>query len=250
MTILLHDQHFALTSSSDIDQLSKPLREFFGITSFVYVQKFASGKEIRLSNQPDWIKYFYQHELYASSVFEQPWSSYQRTQLLWSQLTSHQVVLQGARTFNIDHGLTLVRPQSDSCEFYFLGTTPDNSSITSLYFSHLDLIDKFLDYFKEQAGKIIQQAKQQAIILPPSPQAPPLVSAFDREAFLQTLHPQRSLLSPREQDCIQLLVKGYSNKMIAQELQLSTRTIETHLDNIKRKTNSPNKAALLRYLHR
>ncbi len=53
-------------------------------------------------------------------------------------------------------------------------------------------------------------------------------------------------LTPREMDVIQLLVAGRSNKEIAQVLQVSTRTVNFHLDNIYSKlgVNSRTEAAV------
>ena len=52
-------------------------------------------------------------------------------------------------------------------------------------------------------------------------------------------------ITKREHDCIQLLMRGMSTKMIAKKLDLSPRTIEAYLENIKLKFNVHNKSALI-----
>ncbi|GHV75809.1 hypothetical protein AGMMS49942_06300 [Spirochaetia bacterium] len=52
-------------------------------------------------------------------------------------------------------------------------------------------------------------------------------------------------LSDREKQAADELLSGKSNKEIAESLSLSTRTVETHLRNIYRKTGAPNRFALL-----
>ncbi len=57
-------------------------------------------------------------------------------------------------------------------------------------------------------------------------------------------------LSMREQEIIQMLAQGMSNKQIAQKLNLSFHTITTHKRNIFEKTNSHNAHALVGFAHR
>jgi DNA-binding CsgD family transcriptional regulator len=52
-------------------------------------------------------------------------------------------------------------------------------------------------------------------------------------------------LSPREAECLRSLAKGKTAKMIARELNLSTRTVEHYLENIKFKFNVNSKYDLI-----
>jgi DNA-binding NarL/FixJ family response regulator len=54
-------------------------------------------------------------------------------------------------------------------------------------------------------------------------------------------------LSPREQEIVQLLAQGKSNKEVARALGISVKTAETHRSNIMRKTGCDSLAALVRY---
>jgi DNA-binding CsgD family transcriptional regulator len=47
-----------------------------------------------------------------------------------------------------------------------------------------------------------------------------------------------SFLTQRECDCLNILSKGLSNKLIASELQISAETVKFHFNNIKIKTNA------------
>ncbi len=66
-----------------------------------------------------------------------------------------------------------------------------------------------------------------------------------REMALQQLH---SILTPREKDVLNLLVKGYSNENIAQEIYVSVATVRSHLRNIYRKTGFSNRNTLLSWI--
>lgn len=57
------------------------------------------------------------------------------------------------------------------------------------------------------------------------------------------------LLTARENEILQLLAKEYSNDMIAETLNISYRTVETHRKNIMHKTKTRNLAGLVRYAY-
>ncbi len=56
-----------------------------------------------------------------------------------------------------------------------------------------------------------------------------------------------SILTTRENDVITELARGNTNKMIARNLDISERTVETHRKNIKRKLKIGTTAGLTRY---
>lgn len=51
----------------------------------------------------------------------------------------------------------------------------------------------------------------------------------------QTKQEEETLLSAREQELLQLLIKGYSYKMIAEELHIALETVRSHIKKIYRK---------------
>ena len=57
----------------------------------------------------------------------------------------------------------------------------------------------------------------------------------------------RPVMSLRESEILACLAKGRSSKQIAQELDLSVRTVESHRQNIKRKLKLEGQAELIRY---
>jgi DNA-binding NarL/FixJ family response regulator len=56
-------------------------------------------------------------------------------------------------------------------------------------------------------------------------------------------------LTEREHQIVQLLAKEYTNEKIAEHLNISYRTVETHRKNIMQKTKSHNLAGLLKYAY-
>ena len=62
---------------------------------------------------------------------------------------------------------------------------------------------------------------------------------------MATVQQLSETLSLREEQCVRYLLEGMSNKQIAWQLQLSTRTIEFYLDNVKSKLSCKNKTQLI-----
>lgn len=56
-----------------------------------------------------------------------------------------------------------------------------------------------------------------------------------------------ALLSMRELEIVELVVAGLSNHKIAQELEISKRTVDNHISNILKKTSTGNRVELVRW---
>ncbi len=76
--------------------------------------------------------------------------------------------------------------------------------------------------------------------------------SFSRETFLATVRDARAQrldaqpirnLTRREREVLQLLARGYSNKLIAEHLHVSTNTVKRHLKSIFAKLEVNNRAA-------
>ena len=56
-----------------------------------------------------------------------------------------------------------------------------------------------------------------------------------------------ALLSARELEIVELVVTGLSNHKIASQLEISKRTVDNHISNILKKTNTNNRVELVRW---
>lgn len=60
---------------------------------------------------------------------------------------------------------------------------------------------------------------------------------------------EQKLLTEREREILKLIAKEYTNRMIAEELFISERTVETHRKNIFRKTKTSSLVGLIKFAY-
>ena len=78
---------------------------------------------------------------------------------------------------------------------------------------------------------------------------PKMITALFKESAvppLKTISPVE-VLTPRENDVLRLIVQGYTNRQIGQELNISFRTVEGHRSNISDKLGLHSRVELVRY---
>jgi DNA-binding NarL/FixJ family response regulator len=81
----------------------------------------------------------------------------------------------------------------------------------------------------------------------------PRLAGFVLDAFAGDLPPGASLdpeldqITPREREVLRLLARGYTYKEIARRLQVSIKTIETHVSSVLRKLQLSSRHELTRW---
>jgi len=80
----------------------------------------------------------------------------------------------------------------------------------------------------------------------------PRLAGFVLEAFsgrgpITSVDPEVEQLTPREQEVLRLIARGYSYKQSALKLEISARTVETHVSSVLRKTQLSSRHELARW---
>jgi DNA-binding CsgD family transcriptional regulator len=258
--------HIYLIFAKDIDQICLPIKKF-GIKYFSYIKNFNNGAQIYLSNSSDWVKNYYEKSLYKTSLFEGPPSLYRTGYVLWPANSNKEVFKLARDTFDSGDGITFSNRLKNSCEFFFFSGAVENKTLINFFLTNIGLLQRFIVYFKDKASKILNKAETCKIIIPDHFRylvtddetnfiAPifnkkdALIEAFlhetkiKRYTFQDVTHYRDIILSAREIDCAIGLLEGKTAQELANNLSLSRRTVETHLDALKIKLNCYKKSEL------
>ncbi len=262
------EQHLSLVDSEDILAICQPMRQHFGLRSLVYKRIFKDGREVTLSTHPEWVSYYFEHELYHHSALEKEIEHYVEGHIIWGHIPTHSKILKAvAERYQIENGITLVRPSGDGtyCDFYFLGAEPENRVFAQQCTNNMDLVDQFVDHFQFHAAEIILKLEKQPIHVIDKYEnnvidvtdIPCYQNQSRRHQFLAELNRngaivpvgnERVMLTKRETEVARHMLSGMTMKQIAEACFISPRTVETHIDHLKQKLKVRKKSELLQTL--
>lgn len=262
-------KHFSLNSCNEVDQLCSPLNTI-GITYFNYIKIYHkdSSREL-LTNNSSWIDHFYKNSLYKSVGTVDIEHLLPKGYFLWSELDSNDpIYAQGRESFNIDNGVSFVIKRKDVTFLYIFASTRDNHSINNFYVRNIDLFKRFILYFNDTGSSLIKKAAKNRIYLPEKQIITPEriiknnISELTREKFYNKTNVDRFYLlsesddlylTKKQAECATYFIEGATAKECAKLLNISHRTVEGYLSDIKSKIHNSlgvnlNKDELIRFL--
>jgi hypothetical protein len=205
------------------------------ISYFNYIKIYNSdcSREI-LSNKPEGINHFYKNELYNSVGAIDVEHLLPKGYFLWSGVDSKDLIYQQGREFyNIDNGITFVVKRKDTTILYIFSANRDDHAINNFYAGNIDLLQRFIHYFTNQAQCLIKEAEENRIRLPTPQQVNTarvnniILSDSLRNNFLRmTETPKYYLinasdslyLTKMQADYAALFIKGQSAKPISRTI--------------------------------
>lgn len=237
--MLISDKHFFLTASGELQELVKPLKEY-GIDYFTYNKHFTDGSRIRLTTHPHQLKAFLENKYYLTGNIDANPQLYLNQAALFSTLQNQHIVEWVRANFRIYHGIYILRKSELFTEFFGFATSINNPQIINFYLNNLDFLQKFCDLFMEQGKALITQAEQNKLYHNHNETCGiNLYKPENLEAQTDTIQ-FSDQFSPRKLDIIHWLLQGYRAKEIAQKLNISPRTVEEHIADLKTKLDARN----------
>lgn len=226
-----------------------PLKNY-DITCFTYAKSYVNGSRIFLGTHPELLEEYLSQKYYMKGNAESMPNNYSQQAVLWSTLPN-QSCYQMARKFDIDHGIYLIYPNKDGCEFFTFASSTRFPQVINFYLNNFNILESFVFNFRERARKLIQQAESQKIVLPFSQQK---IHSYKMNGLKKMQNAmlcdkayllKSEKLTIKEYNCLKLILSGLTTKEIAKELILSPRTIEDYINSLKLKFNARNKVDLI-----
>ena len=220
-----------------------PLRKI-GIDYLSYTRVYADGGRIILSTNPRIIENYFSTSKYTR-FWNEGHSSYYKSGLimLWKFVPHQDIFQEASEIAGIKHGIYLFGDVNDDYyESFGFATTCHNESIINAYLNNLNSLKNFTEFFKESARSMLKKVENCKVILPLNKSIITLPEdvSYQADSFEIPLK-----LTKRQQQCAFLVMKGMTAKVIARELALSFRTVETYLQDLKAKLNCKNKTELI-----
>lgn len=246
------ENHFSLSSSNNVKEICDSSLNLLGISYFNYIKIYNhDGSRELLSNNPDWIDHFYKNSLFNSIGAVDVEHLIPKGYFLWSEMdVADPIYLHGRDFFNIDHGITFVIKRKDVTYLYIFASQKNNHEINNFYVGNIDLLQRFIHYFNDKAQKLMKEAVRNRIYLPTSQKINVerenniCLSNKLREQFLEDTAVNRYFLLNEKDDlfltkkqaqCATFITKGYGSKYIAKQMNISHRTVEGYVIDIKSK---------------
>lgn len=237
--MIISDKHLFLTASSDMNEIISPLNKY-NIIYFTYNKNYTDGTRIRLTTHANHLKVFLENEYFRTGNIDANPQLYLNQAILFSTLKNQALVEWLRNDFGIENGIYIVRKSELFTEFFSFAASLNNSQIVNFYLNNLDFMQNFCDYFKEKAKFLIAKAEQNKLIHDyhqKDIQVNPIVSKTELPYIPTKID---KIITPRKKEIINFVLKGYSAKEIAKILDLSHRTIETYINELKIKFDARN----------
>ena len=241
--------------------LAEPLFLNTQIYNFSYLKFYQNGSLINLTTDINWIDYRFNENIKYNILFESELENIQLDKpymYLWPNEIENKL-LGALHHFGIWNGCNIFIPSAFQIEVFSFATTVENTNIQSFYANNFNLLNSYIVYFKERISTYIDDEEPENkistdIIFPllkscEIMQPNEHFSSWIKDKPAKVHLDKNVCLTYKEIECYHYLSKGYSLKSIANRLGISPRTVETHINNVKLKTNCQNKDVLLKYLN-
>lgn len=241
-----------------IKNINDPLISNYGLSLFTFRRFLNSGEFLYLCSDPQWMMCSFDNMPWRSKTFHnsmQQLTTQKYVSYIWPSLPDcTDQIYCALYDHNIWNGIIIYRKYHNYIEAYAFAATKKDSLLKNFYINNIDILNQFIIYFKNKIQYFLTP-QEKKIFIPYHFSIPEKKeSTIDkRDIFFQQTSFSRYYfmindievaLSTREIECLYYLSKGKSFKEIALILNLSARTIEHYLDNIKKKSRA-NKNTLI-----
>lgn len=226
-----------LDLSEDVRLLCEPYFKCLGLDHFNYIHRDNDGLVTYLCSNQQWLSHYLKKSYPKIGAFEQNENLSQYKYILWNGLDRDDpILIDSKEMLGVEYGITIIKHENDGVSFYNIGSKTSDSSAINKYVNSLDQYENFILDFQEKASSITRKAKNLKLNVNTNQN----VSDKRKDGhYFGDLY-----LTNREIECVNYLSRGKTAEEMAIILNISKRTVETHISNIKNKMNCFNQFRL------
>lgn len=244
-----------------IKKLCSPLFENFGFNGLFYHYISNDGFGTSFSSHIESFEYyFYNHNYLCNPCIRHP-DFFQSGTLFIADVknkTYQELIQEESNLFFLDYKIVIFEKIKEGCQgFSFSVHKKDNFINPSYILNHIPTLKSFVRYFNENGATLLKSIQSNQLSIEkyygeefykePSfmPSQNDRLKKIEFLKQIGVLDPVDNIdLSPREIECVRMMLLGYSASEIGTLLKLSKRTVEFYLENIKLKANCFSKLEL------
>lgn len=273
--MFLPENHISLTAHKKLREIAEPVFKFFNLHDLGFCRFYASpqGNKISLPfyTDPDHLRTAL-GSVGASSTLEVLGKGremfifhkmVEEIQHAPSRRIYEGVVKIQRETFGLGIEFTLRRYYPTHTDNFDFIAKRDDPAALNRFLNHIDLLQHFIDYFYDKAAHLLEEGAKQKLVYPVYEESVAVETHQEdeekwRREFMEALPIQSfrfqnalgelAILTAKELLCAQQLIRGKTSKEIACALNLSPRTVETHVESIKRKSGCYSKSKAIQLL--
>lgn len=244
------EDYYMWNKSDAVNQICKPLFDKYNLNYFNYSRMYPDGSIAALTNKPEFCVDYVKKDFKISASIKKPGI------YLWAHENQDcDEIHELESSHDIPNGIEIMNAHSDYCEFIHFSAPQDNKKAINFYLNNLNLLTQFLLYFKEQANDLVANSVSRRLIMPggnigklalekDSDQDFEIIKEFSPNKIYVDRYGRDIILTRREYECYTMLVKGNSPKVIATLLDISVKTVEGYLANVRHKTGCSSRTQL------
>lgn len=240
---------FTLGTSDFMKRVSGPLLECFGLKCFGYFRLYNDCSYLIMMNGYEDYNRKYFHEIdkedpyYIEDLRNTPPGG--PHYYIWPQ--SFDVMHPNASLnfeFNIWNGFNISYRREDYVEVFWFAFGREGCDVAAFFIKNLHCLTEFCENFQSQSYDLLKSDINKKITrykepfdfsYVPNQKIIKLMEGFDKKIIIESKGKQPIKLSSRESECLKRLSESKTIKEIARDLNLSNRTVEYYLNNIKSK---------------
>jgi len=248
-------KHPCFTAIPEIKNISDDYFGRLGLTlhHFGHSTVYPDGKFYSLQSTYEWAEYAFIEE-------NMPVTGYRNYDYIKNEVTlplmdtgaylglSDDEVRIVKERFGVENPMVIFRKQDDHVQVFSFELYDKRAY--EIFITQFDIFENFIFYYKDKAQNLLKKVAENILTVP---------KKF-RVHHQSTVMHQKNLLRPRkyylrhdgvevavsikEYECLSLLARGWQFKSIARKCNVSPRTVEKHLDRLKKKFNLSSREAL------
>jgi DNA-binding CsgD family transcriptional regulator len=243
----------------NINNICAPLKDCFEIIHFCYWRIFNDGRYILVSNSRCFQEVISCYDFCFKSEYFSEMTQHLCKREPYKHLFPDNIKdesLEILQENNVHNTFNIIKERENSLESYYFATDMNSPLIKELYLHNSSILEEFISHFHKVGYELCDSSDVTKQGTSPYLRKtyPDIEGIFKRVdlwedkalEFNSLLHSnqqekiremaRKNALSPRELQCLIRLSTAKTAKEIAHELNLSPRTVETHIDKIRLKT--------------